>query len=296
MLYCLTFYSVAVLLEHTLLQLLRGIEAHLLLTVIHRCNLDDNGKVTAGLYRNGQARNRDIEDGVVWLSMPRRSYCLPSSHGSRLMTSSTFSVILIAPIPKIRRTSTMPMPRSSIKWRITSGAVPTSVLSDTRLISTASSANQTVAALYQLDRGLGLADTGVTEQKHAFAVDFDEYAVQRNTRCKFYLEEGDDHTHDGRGKLVGTEDRHTMLLCSRKAFRKYVNIAREQQHRDAGLEQTVETAAALLARQTLYITGLNLAHDLDTVRIEIIKKSCQLQTGTVYVVLGDLGLFKASGP
>ena len=51
--------------------------------------------------------------------------------------------------------------------------------------------------------------------------------------------------------------------------------------------------AALLARQTLYITGLNLAHDLDTVRIEIIKKSCQLQTGTVYVVLGDLGLFKA---
>ena len=153
--------------------------------------------------------------------------------------------------------------------------------------------DQTVAALYQLDRGLGLADTGVTEQKHAFAVDFDEYAVQRNTRCKFYLEEGDDHTHDGRGKLVGTEDRHTVLLCSRKAFRKYVNVAREQQHRDAGLEQTVETAAALLTRQTLYITGLNLAHDLDTVRIEIIKKSCQLQTGTVYVVLGDLGLFKA---
>lgn len=55
--------SVAVLLEHTLLQLLRGVEAHLLLTVIHRCNLDDNGEVTAGLYRNGQARNRDIEDG-----------------------------------------------------------------------------------------------------------------------------------------------------------------------------------------------------------------------------------------
>ena len=32
---------------------------------------------------------------------------------------------------------------------------------------------------------------------------------------------------------------------------------------------------------------------MGTVRIEIIKKSCQLQTGTVYVVLGDLGLFKA---
>lgn len=62
--YCLIYLlSVAVLLEHTLLQLLRGVEAHLLLTVIHRCNLDDNGKVTAGLYRNGQARNRDIEDG-----------------------------------------------------------------------------------------------------------------------------------------------------------------------------------------------------------------------------------------
>ena len=32
--------SVAVLLEHTLLQFLRGVEAHLLLTVIHRCNLE----------------------------------------------------------------------------------------------------------------------------------------------------------------------------------------------------------------------------------------------------------------
>ena len=48
---------VAVLLEHALLQLLGRVEAHLLLAVVHRCDLDDNGEVTAGLDRKSTRLN-----------------------------------------------------------------------------------------------------------------------------------------------------------------------------------------------------------------------------------------------
>ena len=53
---------------------------------------------------------------------------------------SIFSESLTAPIPKMRRALMMPMPRSSMKWRIFSGDWPTSDLLETRRISTASSA------------------------------------------------------------------------------------------------------------------------------------------------------------
>ena len=72
--------------------------------------------------------------------MPIRSYSLLSSHTSKLMIKSIFSVVLTAPIPNRRRALTIPMPRSSIKWRIFLGEEPTNVFAETRRISTASSA------------------------------------------------------------------------------------------------------------------------------------------------------------
>ncbi len=56
------------------------------------------------------------------------------------MTISIFSVIFTAPMPNSRRALMIPIPRSSIKWRILSGELPTNVLLETRRISTASSA------------------------------------------------------------------------------------------------------------------------------------------------------------
>ena len=75
-------------------------------------------------------------------TIPRRSYCFPSTQGSRCIIISILSVALTAPIPKISFTSIIPMPRSSTKCRIISGALPTSVFEDTLLISTASSATR----------------------------------------------------------------------------------------------------------------------------------------------------------
>ena len=46
-------------------------------------------------------------------SRPKRSYILPCTHCSSSITRSIFSVSFTAPIPKMRFTSTIPMPRSS---------------------------------------------------------------------------------------------------------------------------------------------------------------------------------------
>ena len=46
----------------------------------------------------------------------------------------------VTPMPKMFAALIMPTPRSSTKWRILPGDMPTSVFSETRLISTASSA------------------------------------------------------------------------------------------------------------------------------------------------------------
>lgn len=184
--------SVAVLLEHTLLQLLRGVEAHLLLTVIHRCNLDDNGEVTAGAlpewsgseprYRGWRSSGCPCRDG--------RTACRPP-HGLEVDDKLN----LFGHLDRADTEDTANV-NDADATQLDKVADNLGRRTDERLVGYTLDLNrvvrdQTVAALYQLDRGLGLADTGVTEQKHAFAVDFDEYAVQRNTRCKFYLEEGD---------------------------------------------------------------------------------------------------------
>ena len=72
-------------------------------------------------------------------SSPRRSYSLSLSHSSSLITRSIDCVSFTLSTPYSDFTSMIPMPRSSIKCRVMSGAEPTSVTSLTRLISTTSS-------------------------------------------------------------------------------------------------------------------------------------------------------------
>ena len=47
--------------------------------------------------------------------------------------------------------------------------------------------NQAVAALDQLDGSLGFTDARIAQQQHAFAVDLNEHAVQRDARREIYL-------------------------------------------------------------------------------------------------------------
>ena len=78
-------------------------------------------------------------NSVYSSSRPRRSYSLFLFHSSRVITRSIFCVSLTLNTPNRALTSTIPIPRSSIKCLVISGAVPTSVSSLTLRISTTSS-------------------------------------------------------------------------------------------------------------------------------------------------------------
>ena len=87
-------------------------------------------------------------------------------------------------------------------------------------------------------------------------------------------------------------DRYNALR-RREALREYLDVARDEQDRDARFEQTVKARATLLGFHSFYIARFYLAHDLNAVGVKIIKKAGKLKTGTVYVVLCDFDLFKA---
>lgn len=71
----------------------------------------------------------------------------------------------------------MPTPRSSIKWRMFSGAVPKIVRSDTRRNSTGVVRDQPVPALHELHGCFALADAALAQDENALAVNLYKYAV-----------------------------------------------------------------------------------------------------------------------
>ena len=93
------------------------------------------------------------------------------------MTMSIFSVTLTEPMPKMRRALMMPMPRSSMKWRILSGAEPTRVLAGHPADFHRVVGDQAVAALDQLNGRFAFAHAAVSQQEDALAVDLHKHAV-----------------------------------------------------------------------------------------------------------------------
>ena len=106
---------VAVLLEHALLQFLGCIEAHFFLSVVHGSYFNDNGQVSTRLDRNGHAGHGNIQNRGSLSIQSETVILLALFPRLQIDDQLDLSVILMAPTPKIRRTSTMPMPRSSMK-------------------------------------------------------------------------------------------------------------------------------------------------------------------------------------
>jgi len=54
----------------------------------------------------------------------------------------------------------------------------------------------------------------------------------------------------------------------------------------------VKNDRTLLAAELLQIAGFHIAENLQTHRLKVIKKTCQLQTGTAHIVNSDTNLMK----
>ena len=113
--------------------------AHLFLPVINRSRFNNDGQVTSRTDRNRMAYHFMAQKFRVLFFHAKRSYSRSLSHSSNLITRLMVWVSFTLSTPNSVFTSIMPIPLSSIKYRVISGAVPTRESSPILLISTTSS-------------------------------------------------------------------------------------------------------------------------------------------------------------
>ena len=115
----------------------------------------------------------------------------------------------------------MPTPRSSMKWRMFSGARPTKDLLDTAADFHGVVGDEAVAALNELDGGFAFTHAAVAHQQDALAVDLDEHAVAGDAGGQLHVEQGDQVRHHVGGGIPGGEQGNVIALrgggsCSRR--------------------------------------------------------------------------------
>ena len=178
----------------------------------------------------------------------------------------------------------MPMPRSSIKWRM---------FSDERFGRDAADLHrvvrdQAVAALDELDGGLALADAALAEQQKALAVDLDEHAVARDARRELDVEERDQRGQEARGAVGGAQQRDAVPLRRVEHLRRRLEAAREDHGRGLFLKKFFELALLLLHGVRAQIAVLVHPEDLDAGPVEIFEKPVEMQAGAVDVGARDI--------
>ena len=81
-----------------------------------------------------------------------------------------------------------------------------------------------------------------------------------------------------------------MLLRALDKLREHVQVAGDDKRRELVAQQVVDTLAAYVRLQGREVGMLRSAHHLDTLLVEVLVKSSELQTGSVYLMVGDKGI------
>ena len=126
----------------------------------------------------------------------------------------------------------MPMPRSSMWYRIISAARPTSepfgILADLDDVV----GDEPVAALDEVERALALADPRVADEEDAHAVDVHEDAVHGRRGRELVLENARDRLDDDGGRFVRDEQRHVARAALAREVFGNVLALRDDEGRD----------------------------------------------------------------
>ena len=170
----------------------------------------------------------------------------------------------------------MPMPRSSIKWRMLSGEEPTKRLVRNPADLHRVVRDQPVAALNQLDGGLALADAAVAQQQDALAVDLHQHAVAGDARRQVHLQGGDHRRHKIAGRKTGAQQRNLIGVGRRHHLLGDVQVAADDDRRHLLGKELIQKLLPLLGGVLFHIGKLAQTEQLDSVAVEVIVKSAQL--------------------
>ena len=175
-------------LHKSLVKLLSGIEAHLLLTVVHSSNLDYYRKVTSGTYRENYAGHGNAENIGGLLIKAEAVVHFVILPGLKVDNKVDLLALLY-------RTHT----EESAYVNDADSAKLYVMTDDLGCLTDKSGGrhaldlngvirNKTVAALKKLNSGLALTYAGVTEEENTLAVYLDENSVAGDTGCKTCIE------------------------------------------------------------------------------------------------------------
>ena len=223
-------------------QLLGGVVAHLLLTVVHSGALDDDGQVTAGGDGDGDAGYIDAQD-VDGLAL------------------QTHTVVVLALLPGLHLDDHIDL-LGILDRADTVHAAHVDDADAAQLDEVADvvgggahqglgghAANlhrvvgdETVTALNQLHSGLALTDAAVAHQQHAFAVHLHQHTVTGDAGGQLDVEVGNQGGHQGGGGLLAHQQGHVMGLAGGQQFGQDGQVAAQNHRRRIGAHQLVEMA------------------------------------------------------
>ena len=140
-----------------------------------------------------------------------------------------------------------------------------------------------MAALDQLNGQLALSNAAVTQNENALAVHFHQHTVAGDAGGKFQIQHTDEAAHQCAGRLIGTQQRHTVFFCQFQHLGKRLQFftAAHDNSRRLLPEQLIQTLPTLFLREARQEVHLRQAHDLQTQLIKIIIVTRQEQARTV---------------
>ena len=152
-----------------------------------------------------------------------------------------------------------------------------------------------MAALNQLDGGLALADAALAQQQNALAVDLHQHAVAGDARRQVHLQGGDHRRHKIAGRKTGAQQRNLIGVGRRHHLLWDVQVAADDDRRHLLGKELIQKLLPLLGGVLFHIGKLAQTEQLDSVAVEIIIKSAQLQSRAVDVHRLNHDLLRVTG-
>ena len=136
--------------------------------------------------------------------------------------------------------------------------------------------HETMTTLDQLERRLGLTDTGIAHDQHALTVYIDEHTVHGNHRCHPDLQPADDRCLQLRRHTRRLQQRDTRIATRLDHTAVRLDATRIDDDRNRILRQRCILRTALRCIEGHQVRGLYITDDLHTLRIKLIKKARKL--------------------
>ncbi len=140
-----------------------------------------------------------------------------------------------------------------------------------------------MAALDQLDRGFTLAHAAFTKQQDALAIYLHQHTVPSDARGELDVQFGDQPGHKLGSAVDRAQQGHLVRLCRIHHVFGHREVAGNDHRRRIEGKIVIDARGPFLVVILVEKCKFAFPENLNALAVEIIEKTAQLQTGTVYL-------------